>query len=190
MSFEFKTDFDGTQAEVSEAEKKHVATVFSSYVDDKLLGNISDVFTPTYEGEASLILAVNDSEYGELTIGIEDDPQCLDFRKSISLQKIDEDGNGGDYIDYRLGEDGVVRRVDINKMSPEQRVLHRAAAEPLIHYDNPVRLAAQLALERDGLNEGRKNFELETKMGQNNQPIGILELERVIEIVEQGKVLR
>ena len=99
--------------------------------------------------------------------------------RSLSLQRI-VDGYGREYIDYRLGSDGVVRRWDGGDMTAKRQQQRELGIEPkMIEEGMSTHEAADIAaaaLERL-VNETIPNARFEEAMGFNLQPVGLAEME-------------
>jgi hypothetical protein len=94
---------------------------------------------------------------------------------------------GGNFYDYRLGSDGVVRRHDITTQNSENRKafekLGRVALPGETKEEALVREAAE---DIEALVNEVQNSRLERDRGLNDQPIGITEMEGLEDFVRQA----
>jgi len=187
--------FDGEiPRDIDANERQYVATTFSSFVDDTLLRNIDKVDTLgvdlTGDGvrtrESALRLRGEDAT----NITITDSPDGEDFQKEIYEQE-SVNGTGGDAKAYRLGRDGVVRRRDLPRQTPEQKDMDWAAG---VRGSLPPRTPERDVTEalhglREALAAEQESDALERQLGLKDRPIGTDELDALMRRVNAAKVL-
>lgn len=191
MSFEFIQPFDGTQPEVSNAEREHVSLVFSSFVDSMLLSHIdklliADIGPPSNPNPfTNLKLKTPDRA---TSISITSSPNSASTLKAILVQK-QEGVYGKDALAYQLGTDGLVRRQDLPEKTREQKQIEHAARVRMPEGGTSPQEGLRIATSSlDFMQQAIETAKLEQDMGMNNQPIGIVELESLIQLVESAEV--
>ena len=143
-------------------------------------------------GDEVMLPLTSEQNGQRIDVFVYNQPKALDYTKAINLRHIDEHGFGGDALSYRLGKDGVVRRVDMDKPTPDETEADESSdlfmdEEDGVRTATPVDMLSKLLQQRKQILEGRENFRLETSMGVNNQPVGLTEIEAVIEFVKTAK---
>lgn len=195
---DFVAPHDGTQAEVDLRERAIVAQKFSSLVDDALLNfaeHVKHFSYPIPKDSLLLKLPIDDSSYWSVGVKSKTEDPTPDgyttpaegTRKSMSLQFVDH-GYGRDMVDYRLCDDGVVRRWTGGDQCTKRRQQEELgiAQEP-IGSDTPPEVALALteaALSRL-INVDIPNARLEQQMGYQMQPVSLAELEGLIDLFSQ-----
>ncbi len=181
---------DGTQNEISDAEKALVGQRFASFVDIEMLagrfgGNVrpgDDIMVPT-----SLLLRrlVAPDEYWVISVEdfrpfSSDLPPAESIIKSILLQRVSGEA-GHEIVAYRLGGDAVVRRWDggdaATHLEHDRQMGVNLPPDEMSEVDLRIRELLGYLLG------GRSNRRLEADMGINLQPIGLPELEGLIAFV-------
>lgn len=182
MSFEFTQTFDGTQPEIPLAEQKAAGARMSELGDKKFFMHPNDV-VKFYE-ETLYLNAPSPEPDTELSISVKR-PPIGDIIQYVKIQKMHNNGlEGGSAVDYRLGNDGIVRRYDIATLTREEREAICAQDEDFdletMNISEKVDMLRSLFEQVQNMGA---NQELETSFGLNNQPVGLQEVEAVAALV-------
>jgi hypothetical protein len=196
---DFLTPFDGTQAEIDSRERNQVADRFKSLVADTLLNNAADVLhddhCPGFENDYIGLIKEDADEVrwslSAKSLTNEQPPDdelesAEEIRKQITIQKIVKD-YGRERVIYRLGSDGVVRRNDFGDIWAKTKQERQAE---LSHFIIKRSSTSHEELEQiqqaiEEMNESIQNSRLERKLGLNNQPISLQEMEGLEMFVRQ-----
>ncbi len=162
-----------------------IAKRFNSLFEDLMLAHVSDVkhFENIPEAPtASLMLGLRISgERYDLSLRDNADrgdlattylrPSELSARV-ISLQRMDGEGNGREYWSYRLGGDGIIRRVDVDVDVDVDVTLRKDQARGSMNRGADTPTADEIQSKIDELTDVTlPNIRLEEDMGINNQPV-------------------
>jgi hypothetical protein len=174
--FEIRQPFDGTQPEISEAEKKEVASVFTSIVNNALRTHESDVESYVDKGVAFTILELShkfDNGENELstTIYIEDDELSITIMDS-RIPRVAEDYHND------TTDGGTIKRRDISE--------GKYSAPDKLDMNPPASPAEALVGVAEELDQIFKNSELEAFMGFDDQPVSIAEIRRLEGVIRQS----
>lgn len=202
---DFIRPFDGSQLEVGQPEIALAAKTFDSFVSDIMLRHVEHVFNRNQRNQAWPINVVDlnkPANGGEWSISIRESIlpeehiegiEAHDLpRKAVSLFFVDTDGHEREEFSYGLGHDGIVRRFDGgDDWALEQEINQLGLIE------KPIPLPSTMSDEvRDHVfkkmfeaaGEARQNRELEMGLGQNNQPVGIDEINGLVEMLTSADV--
>lgn len=197
-NLEFLQPFDGSQSEVSPAERQAVARRFNSFVDDFMLQHIADVRNHNRNPEwpINVLEAEIPRAGGSWAVSVRhsvlspEKAEGLNAHnlpdKAIDLYFEDRNGNERQAHTYGLGHDGVVRRKDEGDALAAERQAAEwgdAGPEP-IPADAPAEVREALfARIFEAADQAQENEALEMDMGLSNQPIGMDELDALITFI-------
>lgn|GEM_PF-6165072 len=191
---EFMQVFDGTQPQVPEEEQAQVAIAFKKFVDDKFVEYKNAVYparmAPNWE--TSKLETVTPTELPEpgswkasfvgsaVHVGLtQDQPSVYTSEtRTIYLEFIDQNKAPREDYTYSLDREGVVYREDLeDALDPNSPTLLFPDRHMSDDYEERVNAFY------DDVAEGVKNTELERTMGLDYQPIGMAELNGLIELL-------
>ena len=200
---EFVQPFDGSQSEIGQRERELVATKFSSFIDDVLL-NHADIVTHLNGSSPHDVLhleaptgtsnwAAKVEAVTQFT-PVADMPLSEQITRSIDVQRLDGI-YGRDVFGYRLFADGVVRRWDGGDIQGKKEADRKLGLEPMLRMIEPeeeLSIEGVLQVTRNNieyiLNSAIPNQRLERQMGLNEQPVGIDELDGLIDMLSAPTV--
>lgn len=173
---DFIKKFEGSQPEVPAAEQLAAAQTFKEAFEGNLVAYADHtegrLFTylqmrAEFEDQSSLCFVLTTSSMMKAAMS-----------SKIRVLEYDADGLPRETHDYELSSDEtVVRRIDVGD-STENTATKKP---PILRFidtgHNP------LAKELLGSSDAAQNFELEEQMGLNNQPVGLVEIQQLTELL-------
>ena len=182
---------DGTQPELSAAEKQAAATAFTVLTDDLFLANLEHS-THTPEGiinnpgaQDALTMSINYEDGSSLSLYVisADTVDSQSPPRTFEIQEFDHQGVGWRIHRYELAADrSEVIRVDSNE-SNEMARIRRAVYEDLPL--DPVEAIAKIKRE---VAESQANDQLERDFRLNYQPVGPDEIEKIADLAMMAKI--
>lgn len=195
MPAEFKftpQPFDGTQPEIPAAERKAVTGVFKTGVNDLFANHVEDIIEhPVVDNRLPQYLLLGlTTDKGKLDFSLHrrlDIPTDTYTNHGLTMkQELRRTGHRLDSPEYQYHVDAtdVVRRYDANigKMVSD---ISRSSKEGT-DLENIEEFSAKDILQR--IKEEKPNHDLERDMGYQDQPIGLSEVEAVLELAKQAEV--
>lgn len=193
----FIVPHDGSQAEVTSDEQVLVARGFTSLVSDLLLSHIDKVHhTKAIGSESWLQLKLPVSGDSHWAIGVRvceplvgDGEQSEPLSEGISLQRV-EKGLGREGAEYYKDQDGIVQRNTFGDVATRVAEQDEYLTDITPTEDmNPAEALHILeGLLRSAVNAA-ENQRLAKDMGYNNQPVGMQELNSLVDFISQPGVV-
>jgi hypothetical protein len=179
----FEQAFDGTQVEILPEELDAAATAFSLFVDSLCEASASNDVNQQLESTMLMHLELDTENYEVFVDNFSELPGC---DKYLSILHLVDNSLGGDSIEYRLGNDGIVRRLNFEKTAELRQIhmhdqIHPSMIKKQIHSERVQKIIAYR------LEQEERNLELETKLRLNNQPVGLEEINQLIAIISTAR---
>lgn len=201
LGLEFIVPFDGTQPEVESRDRELVASRFTALIEDTFLNNADQVnhFAQSTMPHDSILLDKQVTSDTKWTLAVDSQTEerppndewesAEEIRGTVSIQKILNVSGGRQMVSYRLGSDGTVRRYDhgdaYEKMQAERaaglgdiamRVPRPGSSESVEVIESQIKNIFETVIPND---------RLARKMGLNEQPISLEEMEGLEDFVRQ-----
>lgn len=182
--------FDGTQPELSEAEKQAAAVVFKSIVHDLFLANIGQA--KRLNGRAALYpcdysqldLTVQQEDGSRLGVDAKsfDTSQAKTAPYSLSVFERVPFGRPFRHVRYKMAPDGseVVRHDAADGPLELNVPLTKEKLTPLTGTERGVAFQGLASVWEDEF----KRRDLERRLGLNDQPVGLTEVQSLAQLVE------
>lgn len=185
QTISFMQPFDG-KTQISHAEKELVAQTFTSYFDDVLLNHPEEISSYrdgmcSVEKDIELLQMKRELEDGS-KINISFNRRVWEgkLRRNILLQHVINNTNVEQY-GYQLYEDGMVTR---SHSSKEQQEMARKTLTFLTGNESLEEIMKTTEASLEESSNEVLNSNLETAMGIDNGPIGLVELQGLMDLVD------
>jgi hypothetical protein len=193
----FYEPHDGTQAPVSEPEKRAVADAFDAFVDTVQLNHAESVDSehprsPVQQDILRFRIPVGDRSHwhGEVSVNTNTTPSPFPPER-VAAKKVDlsfyVDGRERDFVSYRLCGDGVVRRHQTEDQVLRHERLDQldsaAGVRPPGSIDDIMAMLSQRAIDAS-----RGSLTM-TGLGMQNQPVSMRETDGLIDYLNAAPLV-
>jgi hypothetical protein len=179
---DLRQPWDGTQPEVPLEERQAVESLFSSKVDDVLLGHFED--TGNYTGsttDLNLKYAPGDGK-AEINITVLRNESQKGTLRVINVSQ------GEKVANYASEVEGTIIRTDLEESFNLNRQSDLTSTMAFADGDTPEILAEKHRNYSNHMEQVIANHDLEVSMGLASQPISLDEAQRLFDLIDNSEV--
>lgn len=178
---DLRQPWDGTQPEVPPEERQAVESLFSSKVDDMLLGHIEDA--RNYQGNVTDLRLKYTPQDGSDEISI-----CVLRSEGPNILRVITVTQGEKVANYASEVDGTITRNDLEESYKIYKQSDLTSGMSILEDEAPEISAEKHRNLTNHLEQEMANRKLAIDMGLAAQPISLDEAQRLFDLIDNSKV--